>query len=132
MQQNEMKDLIDGYIKAYNAFDIDAMLLDMHNHISFQNISDGHVNLSTEGISELRNAAEQACHLFKSRRQTVTDYQFSGNTATVQIDFAGELSVDIPDGPKAGEILKLKGKSEFINPATKYIKIKQHKRSLDA
>lgn len=114
MQQNEMKDLIDGYIKAYNAFDIDAMLLNMHDDISFRNISDGNVNLSTEGISEFRKAAEQACHLFKSRCQTVTDYQFARETATIKIDFAGELSVDIPDGPKAGEVLKLKGKSEFI------------------
>ena len=114
MQQNEMKDLIDGYIKAYNAFDVDAMLLNMHDDISFRNISDGHVNLSTEGISELRKAAEQACHLFKSRRQTITDYQFSGDTATIQIDFTGEFSVDIPDGPKAGKIIELKGKSEFI------------------
>jgi len=114
MQQNEMRSLINDYIKAYNAFDIDAMSLNMHDEISFRNVSDGNVNLSTEGISEFRKAAEQACHLFKSRCQTVTGYQFSGDTAIIQIDFAGELSVDIPDGPKAGETIKLKGKSEFI------------------
>jgi len=114
MQLNEMRRLINDYIKAYNAFDIDAMLLNMHDEISFRNISDVHINLSTEGISEFRNAAQQACHLFKSRCQTVTGYQFSGDTATAQIDFVGELSADIPDGPKTGETIELKGKSEFI------------------
>jgi len=114
MQQNEMRSLINNYIKAYNAFYIDAMSLNMHDEISFRNVSEGNVNLSTEGISEFRQAAEQACHLFKSRCQTVTGYQFSGDTATIEIEFVGELSVDVPDGPKAGEVLKLKGKSEFI------------------
>lgn len=114
MQQDEMKKLIDSYIQAYNSFDIDGMLLHMHEEVSFRNISNGQVTLSTDGISELRTAAEQAGNIFKSRCQTVTDYQFSGDTATIQIDYAGELAADIPDGPKAGDIIKLKGRSEFI------------------
>ena len=86
----------------------------MHEGISFQNISDGQVNLSTHGISELRSAAEQAKTIFKSRRQTVTNYQYSGDTATIEIDYEGELASDIPNGPKAGYTINLKGKSEFV------------------
>lgn len=52
MQQDEMKKIIDDYIKSYNSFDIDGMLGHMHKDISFQNISDGQVNMSTHGISE--------------------------------------------------------------------------------
>ena len=70
--------------------------------------------MSTEGIAELRTAAEQASKMFKSRCQTVTDYQFSEDAATIEIDYVGEFAVDIPDGPKAGEVIQLKGKSEFI------------------
>ena len=114
MQPEEMKKIIDNYIKAYNSFDIDAMLLNMHEDISFRNISNGQVSLSTEGISELRKAAEQASTIFKSRCQTVTDYQFSGDMATIQIDYIGEILIDIPGVPKGGDTIKLNGKSEFI------------------
>jgi hypothetical protein len=114
MQQDEMKKIIDHYIKAYKSFDIDGMLLHMHEEISFQNISNGQISLSTKGVSELRKAAEQASNIFKSRCQTVTDYQFDGDIATTEIDYVGEIATDIPDGPKAGDIIKLMGKSEFI------------------
>lgn len=114
MQQEQMKKMTDDYIKAYNSFDIDWMLLQMHEEVSFQNISDGQVNLSTHGIFELREAAEQAKTIFKSRRQTVTNYQYSGDTATIEIDYVGELVSDIPNGPKAGDTINLKGKSEFV------------------
>jgi len=109
-----MKKIIDHYIKAYNSFDIDGMLLYMHEEISFQNISNGQISLSTKGVSELRKAAEQASNIFKSRCQTVTDYQFDGDIATIEIDYVGEIATDIPDDPKAGDIIKLMGKSEFI------------------
>lgn len=123
MQHNEMKEAIDSYIKAYNSFDIDGMLLHMHNDISFQNISNGQVSLSTEGISELRKTAEQASNIFKSRCQTVTDYQFSGDKATITIEYIGEFAIDIPNGPKAGDKIELKGKSEFIFKDSEIIKL---------
>ncbi len=114
MQQDEMEQVIDNYIKAYNSYGIDGMLLHMHKDISFQNISNEQVNLSTEGISELRKAAEQASNIFKSRCQTVMGYQFSGDKATINIECVGELATDIPNGPKTGDKIELKGKSEFI------------------
>jgi hypothetical protein len=114
MQQDEMKKIIDAYIKSYNSFDIDGMLRHIHKDISFQNISDGRVTMSTHGISELRAASEQAKAIFKSRHQIVTNYQFIGDTVKVEIDYEGEIATDIPNGPKAGDILKLKGRSEFV------------------
>lgn len=41
------------------------------------------------------------------------EYNFEKDTALIEIDFEGVLSSDIPNGPKAGERLKLKGKSVF-------------------
>ena len=114
MQQEQMREMIDDYIKAYNSFDIDAMLLHMHEEVSFQNISNDQINLSTNGISELRAAAEQAKRIFKSRRQTVTNYQYDRDAATIEIDYVGEFASDIPNGPKAGDTINLKGKSEFV------------------
>ena len=100
MQQEEIKKVIDNYIKAYNLFDIDGMLLHMHKDIIFQNVLNEEINMSTNGISELRAAAEQAKALFKSRCQTVTDYKFSENGAKIEIDYFGEFAADIPNVQK--------------------------------
>jgi hypothetical protein len=101
MQPDEMRKIIDGYIHSYNSFDIDGMLKHMHRDISFQNISGGQVNMSTQGLSELEQAAGQAKAIFKSRCQKITGYQFTADTAVIEIDFEGELANDIPDGPRA-------------------------------
>lgn len=42
--------IIENYIDAYNSFDIDRMLSDMHKDIKFENISNGEVNLTTNGL----------------------------------------------------------------------------------
>jgi len=54
MKQQEMKDIIEKYIQAYNSFDIDGMLSLMYDDVEFKNISGGNINLTTNGIKELR------------------------------------------------------------------------------
>ena len=79
----------------------------------FENVSGGDVNASTSGVPQFRELAEKSKGLFSSRCQTVTAYKHDGESVTVEIDYEGVLKVDIPNGPKAGETLKLKGKSVF-------------------
>ena len=114
MQQQEIKNIIDKYIEAYNAFDIDGMLSFMHQDVEFKNISGGKINISTKGLSEFRKAAKQGKALFESRCQKVENYRFKDNVCYVEIEYEGVLATDIPNGPKAGETLRLKGKSTFI------------------
>ena len=113
MKQQEMKNIIDKYIRAYNSFDIEGMLTVMHRDVTFQNVSNDIVNMTANGADELREAAEKAKNLFKSRAQKVRKYDYKNDTATIEIDFAGVLSADMLDGPKAGETLRLKGRSVF-------------------
>ena len=113
MKQQEMKDIIDKYIQAYNSFEIDGMLALMHDDAEFKNISGGNINLTTNGIKEIRSAAEQAKSIFESRYQKINKYNFENNTASIEIDYEGVLSTDVPNGLKSGERLKLKGRSVF-------------------
>ena len=113
MKQQEMKDIIDKYIQAYNSFDIDGMLVLMHDDVEFKNISGGNINLTTNGIKELRSAAEQAKSIFESRYQKINKYNFENDTASLEIDYEGVLSKDIPNGLKSGERLKVNEKSVF-------------------
>jgi len=122
---NELyKKIIDNYIKAYNEFDIDGMMLDMHKDVKFENISNGEITLSTNGINDLRKQAEQAKQLFKEREQQIIDITFHNDDAEVAIDYFGILAVDIPNGPKAGEKIELKGKSIFRFKDSKIVELK--------
>lgn len=123
MKQQEIKDIIDRYIQAYNSFDIDAMLLVMHPDIEFKNFSGKNINMSTNGIKELQTAAIQAKTLFKSRNQEILKYNFKKDSASIAVDFEGVLNADIPNGPKAGEKLKMKGKSVFKFKDSKIISL---------
>ena len=64
--------IIENYIDAYNSFDIDRVLSDIHDDIKFENIPNGEINLTTNGIEEFRSQAEQAKQLFKERNQQIT------------------------------------------------------------
>ena len=113
MEASEKESLVQQYVRAYNEFDIDGMLALMHPECKFQNVSSGEVNARTVGTQQFRELAEKSKDLFSPRRQTITSYRDDGESVTVEIDYEGVLKADISNGPKAGETLKLKGKSEF-------------------
>ena len=113
METKAKKDLIERFVLAYNSFDVDGMLALMHLECSFQNISGGEVTASAKGLRQFRELAETAKTLFSTRSQTITTYQYDAESVTVDIDYQGVLRVDLPNGPQAGQTLKLKGKSIF-------------------
>lgn len=116
--------IIENYIDAYNSFDIDRMLSDMHDNVRFENISNGEINLVTNGLGELRSQAEQAKTLFKERRQKITDIKFDKDQVEVNIYFNGVLAVDFSNELKGGEVIKLKGTSIFKFKDNKIIELK--------
>ncbi|MEC0106910.1 nuclear transport factor 2 family protein [Paenibacillus taichungensis] len=113
MENSNLKDLIEKYLSAYNTFNIDGMIGVLNENIHFRNISKGEVNSETKGIQEFRTLAEQSIQVFSQRRQVIKNIIFAGDKAEVDIDYEGILSSDLPNGMKAGETLKLQGKSIF-------------------
>lgn len=116
--------IIENYIRAYNSFDIEKMLIDMDDNVRFENSTDGVVNLVTNNIMELRIQAEQARQFFKEREQTITDYIFNNDLVEIHIDYKGVLAIDFPNGLKAGDKIELKGKSIFKFKNNKIIELK--------
>lgn len=104
---------IERYIEAYNSFDIETMISTLHPDITFQNISNGEVNTETHGIEAFRTLAEQSKGLFTSRKQTITHIETNESQTRIDVAFEAILAIDLPNGIKAGEILKLQGSSEF-------------------
>lgn len=113
MKNTQPKDLIDTYIAAYNRFDVDGMLATLSPDVCFENYSGGELTASASGIAAFRQLAEKARSLFSEREQRITTLQLDGDTAIADIAYRGKLAADIPDGPAAGTVLELNGRSEF-------------------
>jgi ketosteroid isomerase-like protein len=107
------KDLIDRYLAAYNAFDIEAMLAQLGAGIRFENFSGGQLTAETTGIEAFRQLAEQSKSLFSEREQRVTGLSQDGDTIVADIAWRGRLAANVPDGPPAGSLLEMTGRSEF-------------------
>lgn len=112
--KNELhQQIIEDYIKAYNNFEIDRMLSSMHDDVVFENISNGDVTIRTNGLAELKQQAEQAKQFFRERKETITDITFLNDKVEIEIDYKATLAVDFSEELKAGDTLRLKGKSVF-------------------
>ena len=113
MQANVQEQVIQKYIDAYNAFDVDGMLKLLSPDVRFENWSGAHLTTEASGIAEFRRLAEQAKTIFSEREQRITAVKHGADYVTVGIAYRGQLAVDIPDGPRAGTVLELNGESEF-------------------
>lgn len=126
VNDREIKSLIDSYLLAYNSFNVDGMIELLHEDIEFRNISNDIVNTETKGIDQFRALAEQSLKFFSTRCQTARSIKISGDKAEVDIDYEAKLAADLPNGLKAGEMIKLKGKSIFRFKNGKIVVIEDH------
>lgn len=113
MKEKRMKRIIDEYIKAYNEFDVEGMLRNVHEDVELKNTTNGEVNVQLKGIDILKKQAEQSVGLFEKREITIIEQEINDNRVENKINFKGVIGVDFPDGPKKGELVKLEGKSIF-------------------
>ena len=113
MTDQEKRDLINRYLDAYNAFDVEGMMATIHPDIEFKNVSGGDVNARASGADEFCQMAKQSTALFTSRQQTVTAFNAAGDGASIEVAYEGVLAADLPNGMKAGDRLNLNGRSEF-------------------
>ena len=118
-----MKQIIDEYIRAYNEFNVDGMLRNVHKDVELKNTANGEVNVQLKGIDVLKQQAEQSVGLFKKREMKIIEQVTTGNTVENKISFKGVIAKDFPDGPKSGELIKLEGKSIFQFEKGKIISI---------
>ena len=124
MDEDEKRSLVECYLAAYNAFDIDGMMAVIHPDIEFKNVSGGQVNATTSGSGDFRLLAEKSSELFRSRKQKILTFWSNADQASIAVAFEGVLASDLPNGVKAGETLRLNGRSEFTFCDGKIYRIK--------
>ncbi|MCC9017485.1 nuclear transport factor 2 family protein [Flavobacterium lipolyticum] len=115
--------IIKNYVEGYNQFDIDKMTADFSRDIVFENIQNGEVNMTLNGLNEFKEQAENAKAYFSARSQVITVLNHFESKTEIEIDYHAVLAMDFPNGMKAGEELNLKGKSVFEFLDNKILKL---------
>lgn len=110
---NTPKSIIEAYIKAYNSFDIEGMAKDLADDVVFENVSNGNVNLRTEGLAAFTEQAKAATQYFKERKQTIESWTLQDSIVEIGISYQAILAIDLPNGLKVGDTLELTGTSIF-------------------
>lgn len=123
-------EIVSAYIAAYNALDIDGMIKLLDHEITFRNISAGNVTHECVGIEAFRALAERGAEAFSERHQEImaitgTDAGEVGMLC-VDIRFRGRVAKDIIDGPSAGDLMELEGRTEFRFRGDKILEIRDY------
>lgn len=105
--------LINQYLNAYNDFDIQGMLDLLTQDVLFKNFSGDEQTFATKGKDEFKVLAEQGAQYFTQRQQIITDIEHFDDKSIIELDYYAIVGTDLPNGLKAGEELKLKGRSIF-------------------
>lgn len=121
--ETKKRQIIGNYVKAYNTFQVEEMVKNLHPGIVFENISNGTTTFRVEGAQGFRQQAEAAVAYFSEREQKIKAIRFNGDVAEVEIDYKGVVATDLPNGVKAGEKLSLSGKSIFYFEGDKIVKL---------
>lgn len=114
MNAEEKRAMLEGYVQAMNAFEVEAMVSLLHPEVEYVCISDGAVTLSSAGIDEFRVLAEREKVFFSSRKQTILEFYEKGDQAILEISYAAVLALDLSDRLKTGDTLWLDGISEIV------------------
>src|SRR5262249_21731909 len=117
------KDFLLGYIKTYNAKDVDTMLTFFDDKCVFENISAGKVTVRTEGRSELESIARRSAEAFVSREQKLTSIPEGQGRIVAEIDYRGVLKTDLSTDLKARSELNLRGVSVFELAGGKIVRL---------
>ncbi len=108
-----LDDVIARYIACYNARDIDGMLAFVTNDVVFENVSNSGQSMRLDGKEMMRQVAELSGNAFSYRRQRVLNLISGDNKAAAEVEFEGKAAVDLPNGVRAGETVKVRGASFF-------------------
>lgn len=115
--------IIQNYIEGYNGFDIDKMVADFDSNIIFENVQNGQINVSLEGLEAFRQQAVLAKSYFTTRQQKIKSFKHEDNKTEIEIDYKAVLAMDLPNGLKNGQEFHVTGKSVFEFNGNKIIRL---------
>lgn len=106
--------IVERFIAAYNAFDIEGMAALIAPSVAFKNVAGGRVNVETSGIEEFKALAKNSAGFFSVREQRITSFREEGERAFTEIIFTATTACDFPNGPSKGSEISVSGRSEYV------------------
>lgn len=106
-------EIVQRYIAAYNAQNVEAMLACLTDDVRFENLSDGTVTAATTGKEAFARLAGQSVGLFSEREQVVEGCIAAGPRVALRIRYSATVAADLPNGWRAGQQVGLQGASFF-------------------
>ncbi|SMD43884.1 hypothetical protein SAMN00777080_2497 [Aquiflexum balticum DSM 16537] len=119
----EKEDIIRNYIEGYNNFDVSRMVQDFDKKVIFENIQNGEVTMTLNGIDEFITQAEAAKSYFLERMQKIKVFRHENDKTEIEVEYTAVLAIDFPNGLKKGQKIKLLGKSVFEFQNEKIIRL---------
>jgi len=113
MKEKLMKRIVNQYIDSYNKFDIDGMTRNLHRDMVFKNIAGDEETIRLDGKHAFKSQIEQAFNLFEKREMIILEQKIGDDVVENKVDFKGVLAVDVPDGPKKHDLIKIQYKTVF-------------------
>tara|TARA_R110000803_G_scaffold29237_4_gene66936 strand:+ start:190 stop:561 length:372 start_codon:yes stop_codon:yes gene_type:complete len=108
-----LDEVIARYIASYNARDIAGMIDCVTDDVVFENISNSGQSMRLDGKDMMRQVADLSGNAFSYRRQRLVNVVTGAGKAAAEIEFEGKAAVDLPNGIRAGETVKIRGASFF-------------------
>ncbi len=108
-----LEEVIARYVACYNARDITGMLACVTDDVIFENISNTGQSMRLDGKEMMRQVAELSGNAFSYRRQRLVTVVTGLGKAAAEIEFEGKAAVDLPNGVKAGDTVRVRGASFF-------------------
>jgi hypothetical protein len=119
----EREDIIRNYIDGYNNFDVSRMVQDFDKNVIFENIQNGEMTMTLDGIDEFKAQAEAAKSYFLERMQKIKVFRHENDKTEIEVEYTAVLAIDFPNGMKKGQKIKLLGKSVFEFQNEKIIRL---------
>jgi ketosteroid isomerase-like protein len=119
----DREQMIQAYLDAYNQCDVAKMVQHFAQNLVFENIQNGEVTMTLNGLAEFKQQAEQAKSYFSEREQKIIGIKHIGTTSEVEIAYRAVLAMDFPNGMRKGQVLELSGKSVFEFAGDQIIKL---------
>ena len=129
MKEKFMKKIVEQYFKAYNEFNLNGMIENIHNDLIFKTIVNGEITYELNGKYAFKEQIKQAFAIFKKREMKIVNQKFGDDMVENEINFKGVLAVDISDKLKKYDLVKLQSKSVFQFKNGKIISIEDINQS---
>lgn len=115
--------IISAYVDGYNSFDVSKMTTHFSEAVVFENIQNNEVTMTLTGLEAFKAQAEAAKTYFAKRQQTITAFKHEAGKSEIEVDYYGVLAVDLPNGMKKGQEIRLRGRSIFEFKDDKIIRL---------